>query len=226
MWLQVGDSHPRPRQRPGGLRIAHPPVAGPALPALRPALLAGDNVGDVLAATRVGGGRPAQLHRGPQPHGCDTPWGRGGTWAGGTESAEWGERGGGHAVPQFPHPAALQRPQQKRHLRVQGSLGGSAGARKKPSWQGQEAAAAAGGTVLGGQGWQSLGDTPALKEPGGQAVVGRGGGHTVTSVRPQNLLPHPQHPHRSGAGGASPPPSTQSGEFGVFCLSLQLIDKE
>lgn len=65
-------------------------------------------------------------------------------------------------------------PPQKGNLRVQGSAGGSAGARKKPSWQGQAAAAAGEGRVWGGQGWQLLRDTVALKEPGGQA----GGAHT------------------------------------------------
>lgn len=78
--LQVGDRHPRPHQPPGGLRVADAPVAGPALAALGPALLAGDAVGDVLPATRVGGGGPAQLHGGPQPHGRDAARGRRRTW--------------------------------------------------------------------------------------------------------------------------------------------------
>lgn len=96
----------------------------------------------------------------------------------------------------------LSFPSPKGHLRVQGSSGGSSGARKKPSWQGQAAAAAGEGRVWSGQGWQPLGDTAALKEPGGQA-----GGHTHThNDIGETPNPHPQHPHPGGVGGGGASP--------------------
>lgn len=100
--LQVGDRHPCPRQPPGGLRVADAPVAGPALAALGPALLAGDAVGDVLPAARVGGGGPAQLHGGPQPRGRDAARGRRRTCGHGAKRwrCVWGQ---GTEVPPAPH---------------------------------------------------------------------------------------------------------------------------
>lgn len=111
-------------------------------------------------------------------------------------------------------------PPQKGNLRVQGSAGGSAGARKKPSWQGQAAAAAGEGRVWGGQGWQLLRDTVALKEPGGQA----GGAHTHNDTGETPNTPSLPTASSSrwvwGGGGVSHthPPSTHSGYFRVFHL--------
>lgn len=113
-------------------------------------------------------------------------------------------------------------PSPKGDLRVQGSSGGSLGARKKPSWQGQVAAAAGEGRVWSGQGRQPLGDTAALKEPGGQAGT-HTHTHTMTSVRPQIPTHSTLTQAGLGGGGGITPPSTQSGDFRVFPLILQLL---